>query len=62
MYHGDHKDNNIMVSKDNGHVKIIDFGKSKFFDDVKQLNMKYLGQNTESRIDAFQNYHYSSII
>lgn len=62
IYHGDHKDNNIMVSKDSGEVKIIDFGKSRFMSEIQQLNKKYLNTNSESRIDAFQNYHYSSIL
>lgn len=31
-------------------------------DDIKALNKKYYGSNSESRIDAFQNFHYSSIL
>lgn len=51
-----------MVHPDTNDVKIIDFGKAKFMDDIKSLNKRYYGSNSESRIDAFQNFHYSSIL
>ncbi|CAL6064282.1 Conserved_hypothetical protein [Hexamita inflata] len=68
VFHGDHKANNVMFRENPFDVRVIDFGKARFYSEINgicsECNKKYLktGFMMSRKLCVFQNYYYSSVL